>query len=211
MTADTVAQQKFFIKLIASDFCKIISSRIKEHTCDQALCTVNCQRLTRTDLFVQFQQTFLITFRSIFCKTGKDLRFFPEQIDNLRICSITKCTDQYGNWYLSGSIYTNIENVIGVCLIFQPCTTVWNNSSRIQFFTQFIMCDCIIDARRTYKLTDDYSLCTVDHESAGCSHQRKIPHEDLMLIDLIVLFVMKPYFHFQRCCICCVTFFTFFD
>ena len=73
------------------------------------------------------------------------------------------------------------------------------------------MCDCIIDARRTYQLADDYSLCTVDHEGTGCCHQWQISHKDLMLIDFIVLFIMKSYFYFQRCSICCVTFFTFFD
>ena len=211
LSADAVAKQQFFVELITSDFCKVISSRIEEHACDQALCTVNCQRFARTDLFVQLEQTFLIALGSIFCQAGKDFRFFTEQIDDLRIGSVAKCTDQNGDRHLSGSVYTNIENVIGVCLVFQPCTTVRNNGRRIQFFTQFIMCDCIIDARRTYQLADDYSLCTVDHEGTGCCHQWQISHKDLMLIDFIVLFIMKSYFYFQRCSICCVTFFTFFD
>ena len=29
-----------------------------------------------------------------------------------------------------------------------------------------------------------------------------------MLIDFICLFIVKSYFDFQRCCICCITFFT---
>ena len=45
-------KMKFFVKFITSDFGKVISSRIKEHCHDQALCALHCQRLTRTDFFV---------------------------------------------------------------------------------------------------------------------------------------------------------------
>ena len=53
-TFDTVFQSQFFIEFVTSYFCKIITSCIKEHTCDQTFRAVHCQRLARTDLFVQF-------------------------------------------------------------------------------------------------------------------------------------------------------------
>ena len=52
-TCHTVFEHQLFIEFIASYFCQVITSRIKEHTVDQAFRTVYCQRLARTDLFVQ--------------------------------------------------------------------------------------------------------------------------------------------------------------
>ena len=52
LAGNTVFQVKLFIEFISSDLGKIISSRIEEHAVEQALRTVNRQRLARTDLFV---------------------------------------------------------------------------------------------------------------------------------------------------------------
>ena len=49
---DTVFQCQFFVEFVTSDFCKIITSRIKEHACNQTFCTVHCKRLSRTDLLI---------------------------------------------------------------------------------------------------------------------------------------------------------------
>ena len=49
----TVFQHQFLIKLIASYFCQIITPGIKEHTCNQTLCTVHRKRLAGTDFFIQ--------------------------------------------------------------------------------------------------------------------------------------------------------------
>ena len=211
MPCDTVAEQKLLIKFITADLCKIITSRIKEHACDQAFRTVHCKRLARTDLLVKFQKTFLIICSRILFKTCKDLRFFAKQFDNFRICPDSQRTDQYGNRYFSCPVNTHIENVIGICLIFQPCSTVWNDGRGKQSFTKLIMRNGIINTGRTHKLTYDNTLCTIDHKSTGCCHKRQITHKDFMFIDFVCFFVVKPYPHLQRSSICGVTFFTLFD
>ena len=52
LTCDTVLKRKLFIEFVSSYFCKVITSRIKEHAGNQALCTVYCQRLSRTNLLI---------------------------------------------------------------------------------------------------------------------------------------------------------------
>ena len=52
LSCDTVSQKQFFIEFVTSYFCQVITFRIKEHTVYQALCTLHCQRLTWTDLFI---------------------------------------------------------------------------------------------------------------------------------------------------------------
>src|SRR5699024_12556091 len=139
-----------------------------------------CKRLARTDLFVKFEETFLIVFSSIFAETCKNLRLFAEHFDDLRIGAHAKRTDQHGDRHLSCSVYPYIENVIRVCLIFQPCTTVRNHGTGIELLTDFVMCDSVVNARRTYKLAYDDTFRTIDDKSTCLRHNRQIAHQDLV-------------------------------
>ena len=133
LSADAVAKQQFFVELITSDFCKVISSRIEEHACDQALCTLSAAAGCPTEIFVQLKQTFLIALGSIFCQAGKDFRFFTEQIDDLAMVPLIaiRTVIRAPFW-----IQHEHRKMFGVCLVFQPYAphTV-RNSRRIQFFT----------------------------------------------------------------------------
>ena len=149
LSCNTVSQKQFFIKFISSYFCQIITFRIKEHTIDQTASAFHCQRLTRTDLLIQFQKTFLITGSCIFSKTCQNLRFFTKQIYDFCICSFSQSTNQDSNRNLSRSVHTNIEYIVRICLVLQPCTTIRNNRGRKQLFTNFVMSDSIINTRGT--------------------------------------------------------------
>ncbi len=85
LPGDTVLEGKLLIELIPSHLRQVIASRIKEHTGNQTLCAVHRQRLTRTDLLIQFQKTFLVIRRGVLLETCHNLRFFTEQLGNLRI------------------------------------------------------------------------------------------------------------------------------
>ena len=135
MAGDTVAKHQLLIELIASYLRQIISSRIEEHAHDQALCAVHGQRLTRTNLLIQLQKTFLIALCGILGQSCQDLRLLTEQIDDLRIRSVTQSTNQNGYRNLSGTVYTYIKYIVGICLILQPCTTVRDNGTGVKAFS----------------------------------------------------------------------------
>jgi len=73
------------------------------------------------------------------------------------------------------------------------------------------MCDSIVDTRGTHELADDNSLCTIDNKCTCLCHQRKISHKDLMLVDLIIFLIIKPYSDLQRCRISCISLLTLID
>ena len=129
MSDNTFVKVKLLIKFITSDLCQIIPSRIEEHGCNQAFRTLYRKRLARSDLLVKLQQTFLIVGRGILSEAGENLRLLTKQLHDLRICAYSQCTNQYGNGNFSGSVHTNIKYIIGICLIFQPCASVWNNGT----------------------------------------------------------------------------------
>ena len=82
--------------------------------------------------------------------TSKNLWFFTEHIDDFLICSDTEGTDQHGYRYFTGTVNTYVENIVGIGFIFQPCTTVWNHGTGIEFFTDLIMADAVVDTRGTH-------------------------------------------------------------
>ena len=52
MSVDTVLECKLLIELVTANLSQIVTSCIKEHTGDKALCTLYRKRLARTDLLV---------------------------------------------------------------------------------------------------------------------------------------------------------------
>ena len=145
MPGNAVAKQQLFVEFVASDLCQIVSARVEEHRHDKALRALHGKRFARTDLFIQLQQTFLIIGRRILGKRRHDLRLLAEQLQDLRIGADAKRAHQYSNGNLSRSVHTHVENVIGVCLVFQPCTAVRNHCTGKQSFSDLIMSDSIVD------------------------------------------------------------------
>ena len=211
LAADPVFQGKFFIEFITSYFCQVISSGVEKHTCDQALRALNSQRFARTDLFIKFQQTFLIALCCILCKRRQNLRFFTEQLQNLGIRAVSQCTDQHRNRHFTGSVNTDIEHIIGIRLILQPCSAVRNHGTGEQKLAHFVMVNTIVDTRGTYQLADDDTLRAVDHESSRLCHKRQITHENLMFVDLIRFLIIETNSYFQRSSVGGIPFFAFFD
>ena len=135
MSADTVSEVKLFVEFVTSNLCQVISSGVEEHAGDQALCALYCQRLARTDLLIEFEKTFLVVSGRILCQAGQNLGLLTEELDDLRVGAKAESTDQNSDGNFSCTVYTHIENVIGVRLIFQPCTTVRNYCTGIQLFS----------------------------------------------------------------------------
>ena len=127
LISDSVFQGKLFVKFITSNLRKVISSGIKEHRSNKIFRAVQAERLTRTNLAVKLLQAFLIILRRILRKTGMNLRFITKQFQNFLIRANTKRTNKHRNGHLSCSIYTNIENIIGIRLVLQPCSSIWDH------------------------------------------------------------------------------------
>ena len=103
----------------------------------------------------------------------------------------TQRTQESGDKDLAVFINTHIEQVVGVCLILQPCAPVGDHGVGIQFLTGLVMVHVVIHAGGTHQLRHNAALCTVDYKSAGIRHQREVAHEDDVLLHLTGLFVLQ--------------------
>ncbi len=193
---DTVAEGKLFIKFITSDLCQIIAPHVKKHAVDQAFRAVHRKRFARTEFLIQFQKTILIVLGRIFRKTGNDLRLFPEQVEDLLVRSHTERADQHRDRHFSVPVNTHIKNIIGVRLIFQPRPAVRNNGRGIQFLSDLIVGDPVINTGGTHKLAYNNTFCTIDDKCTRLRHEWQISHENVMFTDFFRFFIMKSYLHF---------------
>ena len=80
MACDTVAKHQLLIKLISSDLRQIIAARIEEHAHNQTLSALYSKRLTRTNLLIQLQKTFLVGVYRILLDRRHNLRLLAEQL-----------------------------------------------------------------------------------------------------------------------------------
>ena len=127
---DTILKMQLLVELVSSDLRQIISLRIEEHTVQKILCAVYGKWLTRTKLLVKLKQTILIILCSILLNTCKDLWLLTKHLLNLCVGTKTKSTQKYSDRNLSVSINTDEEDIIGIRLILQPCTTIWDYCRR---------------------------------------------------------------------------------
>ena len=207
--SDPVPEHQFLVKFISADLCQIISPGVKKHRHNQALRTLHAERLAGTNLFIQLKQTLLIVFRSVLCKACLDFRLVAEKFPDLVVGANTKRTDQHCDRNLSRPVHAHIENVIGIRLVLQPRAAVRNHGCGKKPFADLIMSNPVINAGGTDKLAYDNTLRAVDHKGACLRHKRQITHKDLVLGNLVLLFVNQTYLHLERGCVSGVSLLTF--
>ncbi len=195
---NAVFQRKLLIEFIASHLREIVASRIKKHRVDQRLRTLHGERLARAQLFIELQQAVLVIVGRILGEAGKNLRLLAEHFLDLSIRADTERAQEHGDRHLAVPVYANIENIVGVRLIFKPCAAVRYNGAGIKGLSDLIVSDRIINTGGTHKLTDNNTLGPVDHKGSGFRHQRQVAHENVMFVDLVVFSVVKAHSHLER-------------
>ena len=211
MANQTAADAQFFIVFVAANAGQIISSCIEEEHIDMALCAVNCWRFTRTEFTVNFQQTFFGVVGAVFFQSSQHLGIAAEEVQNLCIAGETQCTDKGSYRQFSVFVDTNVEHIVGIGFILQPCATVRNNSGRVQCFTCFVAAHCVVNARRTNQLRYDNTFCTINDEGTAIGHQWEIAHEDILFFYFAGFLIEEAGTYTQRCGVSSVALFAFFD
>ncbi len=147
MSRDTVAQLKLLIIFITADSCQVITPRVKEHAGDERLRALHRNRLSRTDLLVQFLQAGLIIRSLVLCQSRGHLGLISEQVDDLLVGAYSESADQHCDRHLSGTVNPDVKNIIRVCLILKPGSSVGNDGAGIQLLSDLVVGDTVIDAR----------------------------------------------------------------
>ena len=211
VSVNTAGNSQLLIIFIASHTGEVISSCIEEQRIDMGLCAVYCWRFARTQLSVDLQQSLLGIVGAVLFDGRNDTDIVAKEIQNLCIAGKAQSTDKGGNRQLSVFINTDIEDIVGVGLIFQPCAAVWNYGRSEKLFTSLVAGYAVVHTRRTHQLRNDNTFCAVDDKCTAWCHNREITHEDILLFDLAGFLVQEAGAHAQRSGKGCVALLTLFD
>ena len=147
---NTVSQRQLFVEFITTNLRQVISLGIKEHAIQQRSGAFYCRGLAGTQLFINLNQTFFIGFCNVLFQCCQNLRLFAKQFNDFRVGTNAHRTNQNRYRHLSGSVNSYIKYVVGICFIFQPCSSVRDYGRRKQSFTKFVMSNRIVNTRGTY-------------------------------------------------------------
>ena len=195
---NAAADGQLLVHLIAAEAGKVVPARVKKQTVDVAGRALHRGRLARTQLAVRLQQAFFLALGGIFCDGGLNALVLAEEITDLRVVTQAQRTDEHRHRDLAVLIDAHIENVVGIRFVFQPRAAVGVQRGGEQFLARLVVALAEIHARGTDELRDDNTLGAVDDEGAGIRHERKIAHEDLLLLHFAGLLVQQTRFHAKR-------------
>ena len=186
--ADTGTECKLFIIFITTNRIEVVTLGVEEQIVHEDLCAFNDSGFAGTELLVDFLKSFIADrgmvfnsecFAVVLVESSCENCLVTEEFLDLIGSLDTECTDQYSNRKLSVLINTNIENIVSVSFIFEPCTSVGDNSSGICALTGFINGTIVVDTGGTNYLRNDNTFTTVNNESTCICHKREIAHEDI--------------------------------
>ncbi len=198
LPADTRPEGELLVVLVAADHGQVIAARIEEEVVDERLAGLDRGRLARAQLAVDLEHRFLVGLAGVLLKRHGHALIVAEQLEDLRVGLVADGADELRDGDLAVLVDADPEHLVGVGLVFEPRAAVRNDRGRQQRQIGLeVDLLAVIDAGGTHDLGDDHALGAVDDERAGLGHQREIPHEDLLLLDLAGLPVVEPHVHLQ--------------
>ena len=195
MAGQTGPKGHLLVELIAADCGQVIAAGVVEGGVEQALGGVHRGRLTGTQLAVDLQQGLLIGFTGVLLQGGNDALVLAEHLQDLRVGLGADGADQAGDGQLAVLVDADIEDVGQVGLVLQPGAPVGDDGGAVGVVVRLVPGVGKVHTGRTGDLRDDHALGPVDDEGAGLSHDGEIPHEDLLLLDLLRLLVAQAHLH----------------
>ena len=187
---DPLPQGEFLVELIPAHYGEIVPPGVEEEPVYQGLGGLHRGRLTGTEAAVDFQHRVLIALAGVLLQGGHDAGVVSETVQNLLVRFQADGPEETGNGDLPVLVDADPEKLVGVGLILQPRAPLGDDlgseDGQVCLDVHLIP---IVHAGRADDLGDHHPLRAVDDEGAGVGHQGEVPHEDLLLLDLLRLLV----------------------
>ena len=160
-TCNTCGQSKLLIELVTADGLKVVSLGIKEKIVDMCQSGFDKRRIAGMQLAIDFLQCFVtqrgiillcFALADILAERCNENLLFTEHGKNIFIRAVAigtdaECADQRGDRHLFVLINLDIEHVVCIGFIFEPCTAVRNHGIGIAVLTELVNSARIINAR----------------------------------------------------------------
>ena len=174
-----------------------------------SLSTFNGRRLTGAKLSVDLFESVISVFGGVLFDSCNNSVIGTEEINNFLVSAKTQRTYKSSNGEFSVFINTDIENIVYIIFIFQPCTPVGNDGRTEKFLACFVVVHFVIHARGPYQLGNDNSFRTVYDESTAWSHQGEVAHKYFRIGMFACFGIVEGGFDTKRGRVCYITFLAF--
>ena len=193
LTAQAAPQVELLVEFIASDLGYIVAAGVKEQTVQISLGILNRGRLTRAQAAINLQQAVLAGLAGVLFQRRHDALVLAEQLQNLPVLLHAEGADEAGDGELAVLIDTDVEAVLQVGFVFQPCAAVRNDRRGVDVLVRLVHGVAVVHAGRAYDLRNNDALGAVDYKRAAVGHQREIAHKDFLILDLAGLLVEQAH------------------
>ena len=148
---------------------------------------------------MDLQQSLFIALAGVLLHGDADGGIVAEVVQDLAVGLQADGPDQAGDGQFPVLVDADPEHLVGVGLILQPGTPVGDDGGgedrQVGLGIDLL---AVVDAGGADDLGDHHALGAVDDEGAGLGHQGEVPHEDLLLLDLLRLPVAQAHADLQR-------------
>ena len=208
---DAREEGELLVELIAADVGYLIAAAVKEQTIEQGLRGLDRGRIARTQLAVNFKQALIAGVAGVLVESGDDTLVLAEDLLDALIGGdadegilhaaepgggavlvvSAHGLDEPGDGELAVLVYTDIEHVVCVGLVLQPCAVVRDDRCGVGVYHGLVGGLVKVNAGGTDDLGNNNALGTVDDEGAAVGHEREVAHEDLLFLDLLRLLIAQ--------------------
>ncbi len=222
---NAAAKRKLLIELIAADIGNVVAAAVEEQTVKQGLGAFHRRGIAGAQLSVYLDKALVTAGGGVLINGVDDALILTEDLldalvgdsaDNgigsagkpglgLVCIVLAHGLKEPCDGQLAVFIDTDIEHVVCIGLILEPCAVIRDNGRSVEAGHAAVGGLIIVHAGGTDDLRDDDTLSTVDDKGAARSHEREVAHEDLLLLDLLGLKIAQANADLQGCGVCCVS------
>ena len=193
---DALAERHFLIEFIASDRSEVVALGVEEGVVEQSTGALDERGLARAHLHIDLFQRFfarrgLVVHRPavgfVLREGGGEILLLAEGVDHVGVGLGAERADQDRHRDLPVLVDLDPEGILRVGLIFQPSAVIRDHRAGIAVFTGLVHRGVVVHTRRTDELRHHDALRAVDDEGTVVGHQGEVPHEDLVLLDVVGL------------------------
>ena len=195
-TDDAFAERRLLVELIASDRREVVAFGIEEGVLQKGARALDERGLARAHLHIDLFQRFfarrgLVVHRPavgfVLREGGGEILLLAEGVDHVGVGLGAEGADQDRHRDLPVLVDLDPEGILRVGLIFEPSAVIRDHRAGIAVFTGLVHRGVVVHTRRTDQLRHHDALRAVDDEGPVVGHQREVPHEDLVLLDVVGL------------------------
>jgi hypothetical protein len=179
-----VGRTQLLVDLVPADTGDVVPLGVEEQVLEQGLRALRRGRLARAELAVDVLERLFLRLDVILLQRELDGPGVVEQRQDL-VGGPAERFQQHRHGLAAFAIDANTRRVLLVHVELQPCPAAGDDLRDEDVLVRGLV-ELLgeVDARRAHELGDHHALGAVDDERAALGHDREVPHEDFLFLDL---------------------------